>query len=310
MAQTDGAHAEARDVGRALAALLADEPALAALLPDGYVERAAAYAGLLLEANRRLNLTRVTDAGRGRPPAPARCAGRPAAAGRSCARRRRSTSARAGACRASRWRWPDPRSAGCWSIRCARRRRCWRRWSPELGLAERHGRGGTRRGCSAVPPTHRERLRPGRGARLRAAAGAGRAGAAAARGRRRRCWPGRDRWPPATRSWSAGRRPSASSAAARRICEPAGPAALGGHTFVVVPQGAAHADAATRGARESPAAGRSGRPGNIGSPCGSRSCRTSMPISPPSRRCATTCRRWTRSGSWATSWATGRSRTR
>ncbi len=63
MAQTDGAHAEARDVGRALAALLADEPALAALLPDGYVERAAAYAGLLLEANRRLNLTRVTDPG-------------------------------------------------------------------------------------------------------------------------------------------------------------------------------------------------------------------------------------------------------
>lgn len=60
MAQTDGAHAEARNVGRALAALLADEPALAALLPDGYVERAAAYAGLLLEANRRLNLTRVT----------------------------------------------------------------------------------------------------------------------------------------------------------------------------------------------------------------------------------------------------------
>ena len=82
MAQTDGAHAEARDVGRALAALLADEPALAALLPDGYVERAAAYAALLLEANRRLNLTRVTDARRGRPPAPARRAGGPAAGGR------------------------------------------------------------------------------------------------------------------------------------------------------------------------------------------------------------------------------------
>ena len=63
MAQTDGAHAEARDVGRALAVLLADEPALAARLPDGYVERAAAYAGLLLEANRRLNLTRVTNPG-------------------------------------------------------------------------------------------------------------------------------------------------------------------------------------------------------------------------------------------------------
>jgi 16S rRNA (guanine527-N7)-methyltransferase len=60
LAQTDGAHAEARDVGRALATLLADEPALAALLPHGYVERAGAYAELLLEANRRLNLTRVT----------------------------------------------------------------------------------------------------------------------------------------------------------------------------------------------------------------------------------------------------------
>ena len=44
LAQTDGAHAEARDVGRALAALLADEPALAALLPDGLRERAAVYA--------------------------------------------------------------------------------------------------------------------------------------------------------------------------------------------------------------------------------------------------------------------------
>lgn len=63
MAQTDGAHAEAREVGRALAALLADEPALAARLPDGYVERAAAYAEVLLEANRRLNLTRVTNPG-------------------------------------------------------------------------------------------------------------------------------------------------------------------------------------------------------------------------------------------------------
>jgi len=61
LAQTDGAPAEARAVGRALSALLADEPALAALLPDGYVERAATYAGLLLDANRRLNLTRVTN---------------------------------------------------------------------------------------------------------------------------------------------------------------------------------------------------------------------------------------------------------
>ncbi|HEX5579559.1 MAG TPA: 16S rRNA (guanine(527)-N(7))-methyltransferase RsmG [Candidatus Limnocylindria bacterium] len=61
MAQPDGAHAAAREVARALEALLADEPLLAARLPDGFVERAAAYAGLLLDANRRLNLTRVTE---------------------------------------------------------------------------------------------------------------------------------------------------------------------------------------------------------------------------------------------------------
>jgi 16S rRNA (guanine527-N7)-methyltransferase len=62
LAQTNGAHA-ARDVAHALTALLADEPALAALLPDGYTDRAATYAGLLLEANHRLNLTRVTEPG-------------------------------------------------------------------------------------------------------------------------------------------------------------------------------------------------------------------------------------------------------
>jgi 16S rRNA (guanine527-N7)-methyltransferase len=61
LAQTDGAAAAVREVARALEALLAREPALAALLPDGYTGRAAGYAGLLLEANRRLNLTRVTD---------------------------------------------------------------------------------------------------------------------------------------------------------------------------------------------------------------------------------------------------------
>jgi 16S rRNA (guanine527-N7)-methyltransferase len=61
LAGTDGAHAEARDVARALDALLAEEPDLAALLPAGFVERAAAYAALLLGANRRLNLTRVTE---------------------------------------------------------------------------------------------------------------------------------------------------------------------------------------------------------------------------------------------------------
>ena len=60
LAQTDGALAAARDVAGALEPLLAAEPALAALLPPGFVGRAAAYAALLLEANRRLNLTRVT----------------------------------------------------------------------------------------------------------------------------------------------------------------------------------------------------------------------------------------------------------
>ena len=57
MGQPDGA----REVARALAALLDDEPGLAALLPHGYLERAAAYGALLAEANRRLNLTRVTE---------------------------------------------------------------------------------------------------------------------------------------------------------------------------------------------------------------------------------------------------------
>jgi 16S rRNA (guanine527-N7)-methyltransferase len=61
LAQTDGAHAEARAVARALESLLAEEPDLAALLPASFVERAAAYAALLLAANRRLNLTRVTE---------------------------------------------------------------------------------------------------------------------------------------------------------------------------------------------------------------------------------------------------------
>lgn len=61
MGQPDGAHPSAREIARALNALLADEPALAALLPDSYVARAAAYALLLLEANRRTNLTRVTE---------------------------------------------------------------------------------------------------------------------------------------------------------------------------------------------------------------------------------------------------------
>ena len=61
MARPDGAHATARDVGRALEGLLTAEPALGALLPGEYLPRATAYAALLLDANARLNLTRVTE---------------------------------------------------------------------------------------------------------------------------------------------------------------------------------------------------------------------------------------------------------
>jgi 16S rRNA (guanine527-N7)-methyltransferase len=45
----------------ALERLLADTPALARLLPAGYLDAAQRFVALLLSANQRLNLTRVTD---------------------------------------------------------------------------------------------------------------------------------------------------------------------------------------------------------------------------------------------------------
>ena len=214
MAQTDGAHAEARNVGRALAALLADEPALAALLPDGYVERAAAYAGLLLEANRRLNLTRVTapaevarlhllDAlaalphlddvapgdgdrprlgwGRAGHPAGARSTRGPLGPGRFGAQEgggaaRDGPGARPVQCGGRGRTSGGPRS-------CRGAPRAATTWS----------RRGPARPCRCWP-SWRCRCSPSAA----------------------RCWPGRDRWPPATKSWSAGRLPSTSWAAGRR----------------------------------------------------------------------------------------------
>ncbi len=45
----------------ALERLLADAPTIAALLPPGYLDAAQHFVSLLLAANQRLNLTRVTD---------------------------------------------------------------------------------------------------------------------------------------------------------------------------------------------------------------------------------------------------------
>ncbi|MGH2455020.1 MAG: 16S rRNA (guanine(527)-N(7))-methyltransferase RsmG [Candidatus Limnocylindria bacterium] len=60
MAQTDGA-AAARASRLALEGLLTDAPDLAASLPPGTLDRLERYVALLLEANRRLNLTRVVE---------------------------------------------------------------------------------------------------------------------------------------------------------------------------------------------------------------------------------------------------------
>lgn len=60
MAQTDGAAAAAREARHVLEELLAAEPLLAELLPPEFAARAEAYVVLLLEANQRLNLTRIT----------------------------------------------------------------------------------------------------------------------------------------------------------------------------------------------------------------------------------------------------------
>ncbi|HYM52742.1 MAG TPA: 16S rRNA (guanine(527)-N(7))-methyltransferase RsmG [Candidatus Dormibacteraeota bacterium] len=59
MAKTDGAAAAAREARRAFAALLADAPALAAQLRDGYLDHVERFVALLLDANARINLTRV-----------------------------------------------------------------------------------------------------------------------------------------------------------------------------------------------------------------------------------------------------------
>ncbi len=58
MSETDGAALASRV---ALERLLADTPTIAALLPAGYLDAAQRFVALLLSANQRLNLTRVTD---------------------------------------------------------------------------------------------------------------------------------------------------------------------------------------------------------------------------------------------------------
>ena len=53
--------AEAAATRRALAHLLADLPAITDTLPPGFMDAAERFVGLLLAANRRVNLTRVTS---------------------------------------------------------------------------------------------------------------------------------------------------------------------------------------------------------------------------------------------------------
>ena len=61
MSGTDGAAVAARQASDALEGLLADAPAIAALLPPGYLAAVERYVALLLVANARLNLTRVVE---------------------------------------------------------------------------------------------------------------------------------------------------------------------------------------------------------------------------------------------------------
>lgn len=56
MSQTDGAAARG-----ALESLLASAPEIGALLPDDALDRLERYVALLLDANERVNLTRITD---------------------------------------------------------------------------------------------------------------------------------------------------------------------------------------------------------------------------------------------------------
>jgi 16S rRNA (guanine527-N7)-methyltransferase len=57
----DGAAATAREVRRWLEQLLDANPSVREALPAEFAERAEAYAALLLRANQRLNLTRITE---------------------------------------------------------------------------------------------------------------------------------------------------------------------------------------------------------------------------------------------------------
>jgi 16S rRNA (guanine527-N7)-methyltransferase len=61
LSQTDGAAAAARQARAWLEELLEAPPVLADLLPPGFADAVEAYVELLLRANRRLNLTRVTE---------------------------------------------------------------------------------------------------------------------------------------------------------------------------------------------------------------------------------------------------------
>lgn len=56
-------HGEAAEARHALEELLADLPAIARTLPNGFLDAAQRFVGLLLTANRRVNLTRVTSPG-------------------------------------------------------------------------------------------------------------------------------------------------------------------------------------------------------------------------------------------------------
>lgn len=61
MSGADGARAAARAARNELERLLADVPALADGLPPGFADAAQAYVRLLLEANQRMNLTRLVE---------------------------------------------------------------------------------------------------------------------------------------------------------------------------------------------------------------------------------------------------------
>jgi 16S rRNA (guanine527-N7)-methyltransferase len=61
LSQPDGAASAAREVRRWLEQLLDANPSVRDALPAEFAERAQAYAALLLRANQRLNLTRITE---------------------------------------------------------------------------------------------------------------------------------------------------------------------------------------------------------------------------------------------------------